>query len=128
MSPFLSGRWRDASSTTLPQRKFCLGELFFSLLKRYYKQHFNSYGHIIAVGDANMFTGILTPVLTQISFQSHRLLFSHASAEVRGKIHRKQISLNRIWNSQPPGDDSDTLTTEPPWRGPRYYKFTCILI
>ena len=26
-----------------------------------------------------------TPLLTQISFQSHRLLFSHASAEVRGE-------------------------------------------
>ena len=32
-----------------------------------------------------MFPGFLTPVLTQLSFQSHRLLFSHASAEVRGK-------------------------------------------
>ena len=31
------------------------------------------------------FPGSLTPGLTQFSFQSHRLLFSHASAEVRGK-------------------------------------------
>ena len=37
----------------------------------------------MAVGDAHAFPGFLTPVLTQISFQSHRLLFSHASAEVR---------------------------------------------
>ena len=37
------------------------------------------------VGDAQVFPGFLTPVLTQISFQSHRLLFSHASAEVRGE-------------------------------------------
>ena len=32
-----------------------------------------------------MFPGYLTPVLTQTSFQSLRLLFSHASAEVRGE-------------------------------------------
>ena len=39
----------------------------------------------MAVGDAHVFPGFLTLVLTQISFQSHRLLFSHASAEVRGE-------------------------------------------
>ena len=38
----------------------------------------------MAVGDAHVFPGFLTPVLTRISFQSHQLLFSHASAEVRG--------------------------------------------
>ena len=38
----------------------------------------------MAVGDAHVFSGFLTPVLTRISFQSYRLLFSHASAEVRG--------------------------------------------
>ena len=42
-------------------------------------------GHIMAVGDAHVFPGFLTPVLTQISLQSHRQLFSHASAEVRGE-------------------------------------------
>ena len=39
----------------------------------------------MAVGDAHVFPGFLTPVLTQLSFQSHRLYFSHASAEVRGE-------------------------------------------
>ena len=39
----------------------------------------------MAVNDAHVFPGFLTPVLTQISFQSHRLLFSPAAAEVRGK-------------------------------------------
>ena len=39
----------------------------------------------MAVGDANVFPGFLTAVLTQLSFQSHRLLFSHASAEVSGE-------------------------------------------
>ena len=39
----------------------------------------------MAVGDPYVFPGFHTPVLTRLSFQSHRLLFSHASAEVRGK-------------------------------------------
>ena len=39
----------------------------------------------MAVGDAHVFPGFLTPVLTQLSFQSYRLLFSHASAEVTGE-------------------------------------------
>ena len=37
----------------------------------------------MAVGDVHVFPGFLTPALTQLVFQSHRLLFSHASAEVR---------------------------------------------
>ena len=39
----------------------------------------------MAVGNTHVFPGFLTPVLTQLSFQSERLLFSHASAEVRGE-------------------------------------------
>ena len=39
----------------------------------------------MAIGGAHMFLGSLTPVLTQITFQSHRLLFAQASAEVRGE-------------------------------------------
>ena len=39
----------------------------------------------MAVGDAHMFSGFVTPLLKQLSFQSHRLLFSHASAEMRGE-------------------------------------------
>ena len=39
----------------------------------------------MAVGDAHVFHGFPTPVLTQLSFKSHRLLFSHASTEVRGE-------------------------------------------
>ena len=43
----------------------------------------------------NVFPGFLTPVLTQLSFKSHRLLFSHASAEVRGQnmLERKFASM-----------------------------------
>ena len=54
----------------------------------------------MAVGVAYVFLGFLTPVLTQISFQSQRQLFSHASAEVRGK------------NTQ--GKKSPQLGLEPP--------------
>ena len=39
----------------------------------------------MAVGDALVFPGFLTPALTQLCFQSHRLLFSHYLAEVRGE-------------------------------------------
>ena len=67
----------------------------------------------MAVGDLRLFPGFLTPVLTQLSFQSHRLFISHAS-EVRGK---KKVRLNRVSNSQQPGHKSDTLTTELPGQG-----------
>ena len=39
----------------------------------------------MAVGEVHVFHGFLTQVLTQPSVQSNRLLFSHASAEVRGE-------------------------------------------
>ena len=35
----------------------------------------------MAVGDEHVFPGFPKPVLTQVSFQSHRQLFSHASEE-----------------------------------------------
>ena len=33
-----------------------------------FQQHFNSQGHIMAVGDAYVFPGFVTPVLTQLFF------------------------------------------------------------
>ena len=57
----------------------------------------------MAVGDAHVFPGFLTPVLTQLSFQSHRLLFSYASAEVKGENtpEKKFASgVNRTHNYQ----------------------------
>ena len=39
----------------------------------------------MAVVDEHVFPGFLIQVLTYLSLQSHRLLFSHASADVRGK-------------------------------------------
>ena len=72
----------------------------------------------MAVGDTDVFPGFLTQVLTLISFKSQRLLFSHASAEVRGeKYARKKFRLHRVSNSEPPGHESEALTTEPPGQG-----------
>ena len=52
------------------------------------------------------------------SFQSHRLLFSHASAEVRGEnTPERKSRLNRGSNSKPPGHEFYTLTPKPPGRG-----------
>ena len=56
----------------------------------------------------HMFPGFLTPVLTRISFQSRG---------ERRKYAGKKVRLNRISNSQPPGHESDMLTTEPQGRG-----------
>ena len=39
----------------------------------------------MAVGDAHVFPGFITPVLTTFLSKSHRLLFLHASAEVKGE-------------------------------------------
>ena len=43
------------------------------------------------VSGAHVFPNFLTAILTQISFQSHRLLFSHASAEVKGENTPEQM-------------------------------------
>ena len=54
--------------------------------------------------DAHVFPDFLTLVLTQLSFENHRLLFSHATEKVR---------LNQVSNSQPPGHEFNTLTSKP---------------
>ena len=60
--------------------------------------------------------------------KSANIHYSHASAEVRGENTPEKSRLNQGLNSQPPGHESDTLTTEPPGRGEsRMYKTTmCI--
>ena len=62
----------------------------------------------MAVGDAHVFPGFLTPVLTQVSFQSHRLLFSHASAEMTGENtpERKFASAGDRTHNHQPGHES----------------------
>ena len=65
----------------------------------------------------HMFPGFLIPVLTQPSFQSHRLLFSHASAELRDDNTPERNFASIGYWTQPQGHEPDTLTTEPPGRG-----------
>ena len=66
-----------------------------------------------------MFPGFLTPVLTQLFFPKppNTFLTCFCRGE-RWKYAGKKVSLNWGWYSQPTGHESNTLTTEPPWRGP----------
>ena len=72
----------------------------------------------MAVGDAYVFPGFLTPVLTQLFFPkpSTTFLTCYCRGE-RRKYAGKKSRLNRGSNSQAPGHESNTLTTEPPGRG-----------
>ena len=72
----------------------------------------------MAVGDAYVFPGFLTPVLTQLFFPKPPTTFLTCFCRgERRKYTGKKSRLNRGSNSQPPGHESDTLTTEPPGRG-----------
>ena len=72
----------------------------------------------MAVCDAYMFPGCLTPVLTQLFFPKPPTTFLTCFCRgERRKYAGKKSRLNRGSNSQPPGHESDTLTTEPPGRG-----------
>ena len=72
----------------------------------------------MAVGDTHVFPGFLTPVLTQLFFPKPPTTFLTCFCRgERRKYAGKKSRLNRGSNSQPPGLESDTLTTEPPWRG-----------
>ena len=72
----------------------------------------------MAVGDPNVFPGFLTPVLTQLFFPKPPTTFLTCFCRgERRKYAGKKSRLNRGSNSQPPGHESDTLTTEPPRRG-----------
>ena len=72
------------------------------------KRHFNISGHIMAVGNAHVFPGFLSTLLTQLFFLKPATSFF---------TYGKKVRLNQGSNFQPPGHESDTLTTEPPWRG-----------
>ena len=73
----------------------------------------------MAVGDACVFPGFLTPVLTQGFFPKPPTTFlASFCRDERRKYAGKKVSLNRGSNSQPPGHESERLTTEPPGRGP----------
>ena len=76
----------------------------------------------MAVGDAHVFPGFLTPVLTQLLFPKPSTTFLTCFCRgERRKYAGKKSRLNRGSNSQPPGHESDTLTTEPPGRDPKEF-------
>ena len=73
----------------------------------------------MAVGDAYVFPGFLTPVLTQPFFPKPPTTFlTRFCRGERRKYAGKKSRLNWGSNSQPPGHESDKLTTESPGRGP----------
>ena len=77
----------------------------------------------MAVGNAHVFHGFLTPVLTQLFFPKPPTTFRTCFCRgERRKYAGKKVRLNRESNSQPPGHESDTLTTEPPRQGRKFKK------
>ena len=71
----------------------------------------------MAIGDAHVFPGFLTPVLTQLFFPKPPTTFLTCFCRgERRKYAGKKSRLNQGSNSQPPDHESDTLTTEPPGR------------
>ena len=68
--------------------------------------------------DAHVFPGFLTQVLTQLFFPKPPTTFLTCFCRgERQKYAGKKSCLNWGSNSQPPGLESNTLTTEPPGRG-----------
>ena len=66
----------------------------------------------------HVFPGFLTPVLTQLFFPKPPTTFLTCFCRgERRKYAEKKSRLNRDSNLQPPGHESNTLTTEPPGRG-----------
>ena len=84
----------------------------------------------MAVGDAYVFSGFLTPVPTQLFFPKPLTIFltCFCRGEKRKYTEKKSL-LNRGFNSQPSGHESNKLTTEPPGRGtkekPFHKNYTC---
>ena len=69
----------------------------------------------MAVGDAYVFPGFLTPVLTQLFIPKPLTTFLTCFCrDERQKYTGKKSCLNLGWNPQlhVPGHESDTLTTE----------------
>ena len=62
-------------------------------------RHFYSYGHIMTVGDAHVFPGFLTPVLTQLFFPKLPSTFLTCFCrgerrQKRGKESSPQMGIN----------------------------------
>ena len=71
----------------------------------------------MAAGDAHVFPGFLTPILTNFFPKPPTTFLTCFSRGERRKYAGKKFHLNQVSNSQPQGHESDTLTTEPPGRG-----------
>ena len=68
----------------------------------------------MAVGDAYVFPGFLTPALTQLFFPKSPTTFLACFRRgQRRKYPGKNVPLNWVSNSQPPGHGTDTLSTKP---------------
>ena len=75
----------------------------------------------MAVGDARVFPGFLSPVLKQLFFPKPPTTFLKRFCRgERRKYAGKKSRLNRGSKSQPPSHESDMLTTEPPGRETKY--------
>ena len=71
----------------------------------------------MAVGDAYVFPGFLTPALTQLFVPKPPTTFlTCICRDERRKYAGKKSRLNRGSNSQPPGHEPDMLTAEPSGR------------
>ena len=71
-----------------------------------------------------MFPSFLTPAQLFFPKPPNTFLTCFCRSE-RRKYAGKKSRLNRGSNSQPPGHESDTLTTEPPKRGKRALDYKC---
>ena len=88
----------------------------------------------MAVGDAHMFPGFLTSVLTQLYFPKPTTSLTCFWRGERQKYVGKKGRLNQGSNSQHPGHESDSLTTEPPRPGSynsdttnNYHEMACLV-
>ena len=105
-------------------------KMFATLFSQYFATFFSQcfpilfssvgwlYWGFMVVGDAYVFPGFLKQVLTKLFFPKPQTTFLTCfCSSGRRKYAGKSSSLNRGSNSQTPGHESDTLTTEPPGRG-----------
>ena len=68
----------------------------------------------MAVGDAHVFPGFLTPILTQLFFPKRPTTFLTCFCRGERRIYvGKKSPLNQGSNSQPPGHESDTALSHP---------------
>ena len=79
---------------------------------------------MMAVGDAYVFPGFLTPALTQLFFPKPQTTFLTCFRRGEKRKIPKKVPLNRGSNSQPPDHESDMLTTEPPGQASQLWNFS----